>query len=249
MTKEKFKQAQGKYLYIYIDLLALLKQPNKSQVPLIIHSFVKQIKMASNLKTIMLLALVCATLNISTAGDADILTDFIVPANLQGPLDGNFFTFTGMRALVGKPFPKTFKVSKASMAEFPALNGQSVSYAVLQFPNGTVNPPHTHPRASELLFVLSGSLEVGFVDTTNKLFAQTLQEGDIFVFPKGLVHFQFNCDAKNPVVALSAFGSANAGTVSVPNSVFNSTIDNDILALSFKTDVATIQKIKAGLSG
>nr|GEW44232.1 germin-like protein 9-3 [Tanacetum cinerariifolium] len=79
--------------------------------------------------------------------------------------------------------------------------------------------------------------------------ASTMGGCDIFVFPKGLVHFQFNNDAKNPVVALSAFGSANAGTVSVPNSVFNSTIDSNILALSFKTDVATIQKIKAGLSG
>ncbi|KAI3748502.1 hypothetical protein L6452_11613 [Arctium lappa] len=205
--------------------------------------------MASNLKTFMLLAVVCATLNASMAGDPDILTDFVVPPNVGGPLDGNFFTFTGMRALVGTPFPTTFKVLKASMAEFPALNGQSVSYAVLQFPAGAVNPPHTHPRASELLFVLMGSLEVGFVDTTNKLFTQTLQQGDIFVFPKGLVHFQFNNDAKNPTLALSAFGSANAGTVSVPTSVFNTTIDNQILALSFKTDLATIQKIKAGLSG
>ncbi|KAK3017236.1 hypothetical protein RJ639_005524 [Escallonia herrerae] len=75
----------------------------------------------------------------------------------------------------GSP-PAAFKVLKASMAEFPALNGQSVSYAVLQFSAGSVNPPHTHPRASELLFLLSGSLEVGFVDTTNKLFTQTLQE-------------------------------------------------------------------------
>ncbi|GJQ89882.1 germin-like protein 9-3 [Tanacetum coccineum] len=183
------------------------------------------------------------------AGDPDILTDFIPPPNLTGPLDGNYFTFTGMRALVDAPFPDVFKVTKAAMAEFPALNGQSVSYAVLQFPNGTVNPPHTHPRASELLFVLMGSLEVGFVDTTNKLFTQTLQQGDIFVFPKGLVHFQFNSNANNPALALSAFGSASAGTVSVPNSVFNTTIDDQVLALSFKTDVPTIQKIKSGFSG
>ncbi|XP_071707691.1 germin-like protein 9-3 [Rutidosis leptorrhynchoides] len=204
--------------------------------------------MALNSKMFIILALICAMANLSMAGDPDILTDFIEPPNFQGPIDGNFFTFTGMRSLVGAPFPTTFKVTKASMAEFPALNGQSVSYAVLQFPNGTVNPPHTHPRASELLFVLSGSLEVGFVDTTNKLFTQTLLQGDVFVFPKGLVHFQFNNDAKNPVVALSAFGSASAGTVSVPATVFNTTIDDQILALSFKTDVATIQKIKAGFS-
>ncbi|KAK9098637.1 hypothetical protein Syun_025682 [Stephania yunnanensis] len=41
---------------------------------------------------------------------------------------------------------------------------------------------------------------------------------------------------------------ANAGTVSVPNTMFNSTIDDTILALSFKTDVATIQKIKDGFA-
>ncbi|KAL3850288.1 hypothetical protein ACJIZ3_012170 [Penstemon smallii] len=135
------------------------------------------------------------------------------------------------------------------MEQFPALNGQSVSYAVLIYPVGTVNPVHTHPRSAELLFLVQGTLQVGFVDSTNKLFTQTLQEGDLFVFPKGLVHFQYNADAKNAAFAISAFGSANAGTVSLPNSLFNSTIDDSVLALSFKTDVGTIQKLKSGLKG
>jgi hypothetical protein len=39
-----------------------------------------------------------------------------------------------MRALVGAQPPSALKVSKVSAAEFPALIGQSVSYAVLQFP-------------------------------------------------------------------------------------------------------------------
>ncbi|TKY67055.1 Germin protein 9-3 [Spatholobus suberectus] len=134
------------------------------------------------------------------------------------------------------------------MAEFPALIGQSVSYAVLQFPAGSVNPPHTHPRSAELLFVAQGALQVGFVDTTNKLFTQNLQTGDTFVFPKGLVHFQHNADAKNPALAISAFGSANAGTVSLPNTLFNTSIDDTVLALAFKTDVATIQNLKKGFA-
>ncbi|MCD7467244.1 hypothetical protein HAX54_004573 [Datura stramonium] len=134
------------------------------------------------------------------------------------------------------------------MAEFPALNGQSVSYAILQYPAGSVNPVHTHPRSAELLFLMSGTLEVGFIDTTNKIFNQTLQTGDVFVFPKGLVHYQYNADAKSCAWAISAFGSANAGTVSVPNSVFNTSIPDNILAKSFKTDIMTIQKIKAGLA-
>ncbi|KAF3968044.1 hypothetical protein CMV_008013 [Castanea mollissima] len=130
----------------------------------------------------------------------------------------------------------------------PALNGQSVSFEVLQFPAGTPNPPHTHTCASELLFLVQGTLHVGFVDTTNKLFTQTLQSGDIFVFPKGLVHFQYNADPQVPALAISAFGSANAGTVSIPNALFTTDIDNNVLAKSFKTDVATIQSLKAGLA-
>lgn len=188
-----------------------------------------------------------ALVQITMAGDPNILSDFILPVN-QTVVNGTFFTFTGMRVLIGAPEPKTFKVLKASLAEFPALNGQSVSTAVLLFPAGAVNPPHTHPRSAELLFLVYGSLQVGFVDTTNKLYTQTLQEGDMFVFPKGLVHFQYNADEKNAAVAVSAFGSANAGTVSVPNSVFTTGIDDNILAKSFKTDVATIQAIKAGLT-
>ncbi|KAK9999619.1 hypothetical protein SO802_019222 [Lithocarpus litseifolius] len=113
---------------------------------------------------------------------------------------------------------------------------------------GTPNPPHIHPHASELLFLFRGTLQAGFVDTTNKLFTQTLQAGDIFVFPKGLVHFQYNANTQIPALAVSAFGSANAGTVSLPNTLFTTGIDNNILAKSFKTDIATIQALKAGLA-
>ena len=116
------------------------------------------------------------------AGDPDITSDFIVPPSVTN-VDSNFFTFTGMRILIQAPLPTAFKVTKASIAEFPALNGQSVSYAILQYPSGSVNPPHTHPRSAKLLFLLNGSLQVGFVDATNKLFTQTLQAGDLFVFP------------------------------------------------------------------
>ncbi|CAK9150769.1 unnamed protein product [Ilex paraguariensis] len=185
-------------------------------------------------------------LHMAVAGDADILSDFTVPPNTTA--DAKFFTFTGMRVLVGAPPPPSFKVLKASMAEFPALNGQSVSYAVLEYPAGSVNPLHTHPRASELLFLIDGSLDVGFVDTTNKIFTQTLQAGDLFMFPKGLVHYQYNQDAQKPAFAISAFGSASAGTVSIPTTVFNTSIYDGILAKSFKTDVVTIRKLEAGLA-
>ncbi|GAA0158489.1 hypothetical protein LIER_15498 [Lithospermum erythrorhizon] len=183
---------------------------------------------------------------VTKAGDPDILSDFIIPRNLTG-VDGNFFTYTAMRGIFNVPTPQ-FKVTKASKAEFPALDGQSVSWAVLQYPAGTMNPPHTHPRASELLFLVEGTLDVGFVDTTNKLYTQTLQPGDMFIFPKGLVHYQINTDGTNKATAASGFGSANAGTVSLPSDLFASGIPDATLANAFKTDVGTIQKIKAGLA-
>lgn len=202
--------------------------------------------MASTLKFISLLISSFAIIQMAMA-DPDIISDFITPTP-NATVDANYFTFTGMRVLVGGTPPTTFTVLKATIAEFPALFGQSVSYAVLQFPSGTVNPPHTHPRSAELLFLVDGTLEVGFVDTKNNLFNQTLQAGDLFVFPKGLVHYQYNADSQNSALAISAFGSASAGTVSIPATLFTTNIDDNVLALSLKTDVATIQKLKAGLA-
>ncbi|KAK6272321.1 hypothetical protein POUND7_009404 [Theobroma cacao] len=222
----------------------------RSYTPKLYTSTINFSTMASRISTLKFLFALLSTFTIaqvSSAGDPDITSDFLVPPDVNN-IDGNFFTFTGMRALVDGDFPTNFTVMKASMVEFPALNGQSVSYAALQFPAGSTNPPHTHPRSAELLFLVAGSLEVGFVDTTNKLFTQSLQAGDMFIFPKGLVHFQYNADAKNMAFAFSAFGSANPGTVSLPKTLFATDIDDNILAKSFKTDVATIQSLKSGLA-
>ncbi|KAL6004832.1 hypothetical protein ACLOJK_005388 [Asimina triloba] len=197
---------------------------------------------------LVLVAMVATTSHMAHASDPDITSDFILPP-FTTPIDGRYFTFTGMRAPLGMDsVPAAFNITKASMVQFPALNGQSVSYALLQFASMAVNPPHTHPRAAELLLVLQGCLEVGFVDTTNKLYTQTLSLGDMFVFPKGLVHYQYNADPKQPAVALSAFGSANPGTVSVPTTVFATGIDDAVLAKAFKTEVGTVRQLKAGLA-
>ncbi|XP_066399119.1 germin-like protein 9-3 [Miscanthus floridulus] len=201
--------------------------------------------------TIVLVALSVSAPLAALAGDPDILTDYIVPADANaGAITGAFFTYTGFRAARNMTTPvPNFTAIKATMAEFPALNGQSVSYVLLMFPaGGSVNPTHTHPRAAELLLVVDGALSVGFVDTAGKLYTQDLAAGDMFVFPKGTVHWQFNQGDK-PATALAALGSAAPGLVSLPSTLFGaSNIDDNVLAKSFKTDVATIQKLKAGLA-
>ncbi|KAK3008012.1 hypothetical protein RJ639_014479 [Escallonia herrerae] len=85
----------------------------------------------------------------------------------------------------------------------------------------------TRPHATGLLFVVEGSLEVGFVDNTNKLYTQTLQAGDVFIFPKSLIHYQFNADASKAAMAIAAFGTANGGSVSIPATMFEDGTDDD----------------------
>ncbi|KAL9994481.1 putative germin, rmlC-like cupin domain superfamily, rmlC-like jelly roll [Helianthus debilis subsp. tardiflorus] len=200
--------------------------------------------MAPAITTFLFIAFVSFT--VAFASDPDILTDYVLPPNTNAT-DASYFTYTGVRSIVNTTYPSKFTVIKASLKEFPGLLGQSVSYAILQFPVGSLNPLHIHPRATELLFVIAGSLQVGFVDTTNTLFSQKLETGDMFVFPKGLVHYQYNANGTEPALAVSAFGSASAGTQSIANSVFNSTIYEGILAESFKTSADIIEKIESGL--
>ncbi|KAJ9173305.1 hypothetical protein P3X46_016456 [Hevea brasiliensis] len=201
-------------------------------------------KICSYVTIFLILAIGNAIL--ATAGDPDILKDFLVPPSLDpSTITRQYFTFTGFRHLsnVNLTGNTTALVTKATLKEFPALEGQGVSVSAIIYPPSGINLPHVHPRASELLMVLQGSLEVGFVDSTNKLFTQTLQAPDMFIFPKGLVHFQVNTKTDSPSKALGVFGSANAGTVSLPSTLFGSGISAEILAVAFKTDEETISKL------
>ncbi|CAI0545607.1 unnamed protein product [Linum tenue] len=101
----------------------------------------------------------------------------------------------------------------------------------IDYAPGGQNAPHTHPRATEILTVLEGSLEVGFVTSNpnNNHFTKTLYKGDVFVFPSNAVHYQRNTNQ-------------NPGAITIANAVFGSQpgISADILAKSFSLDVATV---------
>ncbi|KAM0948418.1 putative germin, rmlC-like cupin domain superfamily, rmlC-like jelly roll [Dioscorea sansibarensis] len=164
---------------------------------------------------------------------------YMVP-NGATVLDSSFFLFKGLnKSLQDAPKGVHVKLTKANQVVFPAIEGQSVSYTVFQYAPKGVNAPHTHPCSAKLFLVLQGSLNVGFVDSNKKLFVQSLQTGNMFLFPKGKVHFQANMDTKHPAVAISAFGS----TINLPRTLFGSGIDIALLVKSFKTDVPTIQEL------
>ncbi|MCO5612101.1 hypothetical protein L7F22_066363 [Adiantum nelumboides] len=115
-------------------------------------------------------------------------------------------------------------VNLATAATFGGLNTQGLSAARIDYKPRGINPPHVHPRATEVLFLSQGKLLVGFVTTApdNKLFYQTIYPGDLFVFPRGLVHFQLNPDKSKPALAFAALNSQNPGASQLAVALFAS---------------------------
>ncbi|KAK7830433.1 germin-like protein subfamily 1 member 7 [Quercus suber] len=129
-------------------------------------------------------------------------------------------------------------VNLVNVDKLPGLNTLGISLARLDFAPYGLNPPHTHPRGTELLVVMEGTLLVGFVTSNpNKLFTKVLNKGDVFVFPIGLIHFQFNIGQTN-AVAFAGLSSQNPGLITIANAVFGSNppINPDDLAKAFQLD-------------
>ena len=140
-------------------------------------------------------------------------------------------------------------VTAANVEKIPGLNTLGVSLSRIDYKPGGLNPPHTHPRATEVVFVLEGQLDVGFITTANKLIAKTIKEGEIFVFPKGLVHFQKN-NGDKPAAVISAFNSQLPGTLSIAAALFTATpaVPDDVLSQAFQIDTEEVDNIKTNLS-
>ncbi|KAL9660489.1 hypothetical protein QQ045_025304 [Rhodiola kirilowii] len=119
------------------------------------------------------------------------------------------------------------------------------SLSRIDYAAGGLNPPHTHPRATEIVFVLEGTLDVGFITTANLLFSKSLKKGDVFVFPKGLVHFQKN-NGKGPASVIAAFNSQLPGTQSLGATLFAATpaVPDDVLTKAFQIGTKEVKKIK-----
>ena len=142
-----------------------------------------------------------------------------------------------------------FNVTNALVNQIPGLNTLGISLVRLDFAPYGENPPHTHPRATEILTVLEGTLYVGFVlsnQNNNTLISKVLYKGDVFVFPIGLIHFQANIGHEN-AVAIAALSSQNPGVITIANAVFGSKppISDNILSKAFQVDKKVIDQLQA----
>ncbi|KAL1550024.1 hypothetical protein AAHA92_18039 [Salvia divinorum] len=158
------------------------------------------------------------------------------------------FSFSGLHIPGNTSNPNGSRVTPATVAQLPGLNTLGISMVRIDYAPWGINPPHTHPRATEILTVIEGSLQVGFVTSNpeNRIIMKTLQKGDVFVFPIGLIHFQRNVGTKNAVV-IAALSSQNPGVITSANAVFGSKpdISSDILTKAFQIEPSLVHNLQA----
>ncbi|KAB1207151.1 Germin-like protein subfamily 1 member 16 [Morella rubra] len=200
---------------------------------------------------VALLALACTLVS---AYDPSPLQDFCVAINsstsagivcewkfCKDPkvVTANDFFFPGLQIPGNTANRLGSNVTLVNVDKLPGLNTLGISLARIDFAPYGLNPPHTHPRGTEIIVVAEGTLYVGFVtsNTDNKLFTKVLNKGDVFVFPIGLIHFQFNVGKTN-AVAFAGLSSQNPGVITIANAVFGSNppINPDVLTKAFQVD-------------
>ncbi|XP_012461683.1 germin-like protein subfamily 1 member 13 [Gossypium raimondii] len=159
------------------------------------------------------------------------------------------FYFSGLH--IHKNTSNTFgsTVTPVNVAQIPGLHTLGISMVRIDYaPNGGLNPPHTHPRASEVLVVLEGTLHVGFATSNpdNRLISKVLYPGDVFVFPVGLIHFQYNI-GNTYAVAFAGLSSENPGVITIANAVFgsNPSTNADILAKAFNLERKMVKNLQS----
>ncbi|KAJ3670174.1 hypothetical protein LUZ60_010498 [Juncus effusus] len=132
-------------------------------------------------------------------------------------------------------------ITAGNVLNFPGLNTLGLAINRVDLAPGGVNPLHTHPRSSELVFVLKGQLLVGFISTANKFYSKVLKPGESFIIPPGLTHFQYNV-GKRKATAITLFNSQLPGVVLAPFTLFGPkpAIPMDVLTKTFQVDSSVI---------
>ncbi|KAJ8499880.1 hypothetical protein OPV22_010432 [Ensete ventricosum] len=195
----------------------------------------------------------------STRADPDSLQDLCVadlgatsvvvngfPCKPASNVTSDDFFFAGLSMEGNTSNIFASNVTAANVLSFPGLNTLGVSMNRVDVAPGGLNPPHSHPRATELIILLKGRLLVGFISTSNQFFSKVLNPGEMFVVPKGLIHFQYNVGDKK-AFAITTFDSQLPGVVIASTTLFGSTpaIPDDVLAKAFQVDQKVVTAIKS----
>ncbi|XP_071721319.1 putative germin-like protein 2-1 [Rutidosis leptorrhynchoides] len=209
---------------------------------------------------LFLFGLLLATCSLAFAYDPSPLQDYCV-ADLNSKVRVNGFVckdpkvvtvedfvYRGLNNRLNASNVLGYYVTGVTVHQMPGLHTLGIAMARVDFAPGSIIPPHTVPRATQMMIVIEGSLEAGFVTANplERLFTTVLHKGDVFVIPEGLVHYLKNV-GHGYAYAIAALSSENPGVVSLANDVFGSNprIPADILANYLRVDIKTIHRIQS----
>jgi len=124
--------------------------------------------------------------------------DFAKSANATGQLPGVTIGEGG-------------RIVQAISANFPALIGHGMAMTMGFIEPCGLNLPHTHPRATEVNFIVSGTFRIGFFQENEARFiGNNLTTGQMTIFPAGAMHFEQNMGCSNAIF-VAAFNNEDPG--------------------------------------
>ncbi|KAK6150848.1 hypothetical protein DH2020_015780 [Rehmannia glutinosa] len=187
----------------------------------------------SSIQLTLFIAILSVISFVTDAYDPDPLQDFCVAVNdtdaavfvnghvCKDPktVTADDFSYSGLNKPGNITSPVGTKINLVFVDELPGLNTLGIS-------------------------MVQGTVYAGFISSNpanpndeNKLYAKILHPGDVFVFPKGLIHFQYNLGETN-AVAYASLSSQNPGVVTIGKAIFGSDplVLPDLLTNSFQLD-------------
>lgn len=107
------------------------------------------------------------------------------------------------------------------------------------------NTPHTHPRGSEISYLLYGELQFGMVEENGggeRLIMRNITQNDTIHIPTGILHFSHNPTCY-PAAFLANFATRDPGTQTMWNALLK--IPNRILHAASGIPESTFQVLKS----
>ena len=137
-------------------------------------------------------------------------------------------------------------VRPLGVSEMPSLEGEGVSHSLFNLAPCGMNMFHSHPRATEILYVIDAeSLQVGFVEENGgRVLVNQISSGFTTFFPRGLIHFQQNLSCKNATY-LSALNSEDPGVVTI--SLLTFMFPDQAISTAFNIDENQVNTLRGGL--
>ncbi|KAL8529701.1 hypothetical protein ACS0TY_006951 [Phlomoides rotata] len=198
----------------------------------------------------------------SHSADPDPLQDFCI-ADLQGTPSLNGFPCKRATNVTSDDFffdgfvqegstNNSFgsSVTAGNVLAFPGVNTLGISMNRVDLAPGGTNPLHSHPRATESGVIIRGKVLVGFITTGNVFYSKNLTAGEMFVIPRGLMHFQMNVGQEKALL-FTAFNSHLPGVVLASINLFGArpSVPDDVLTKAFLVEKKVVNEIRSKFGG